>query len=168
MRRRLSSLTMRVWKPSREAIGESKAQLSAETTGRLQLLARKHGLTLNTVLVGAWALLLNRYSQEETVVFGATVAGRPPSLPGVETMIGLFINTLPVRVRIDDEAELLAWLRALQAEQVELREYEYSPLVEVQSWSEVGRGRPLFESLLVFENYPLDKDALKENPEPGS
>ncbi len=145
-----------------EAAGESKAQLSAETTGRLQLLARKHGLTLNTVLVGAWALLLNRYSGEETVVFGATVAGRPPSLPGVETMIGLFINTLPVRVRIDDEAELLAWLRALQAEQVELREYEYSPLVEVQSWSEVERGRPLFESLLVFENYPLDKDALKE------
>jgi amino acid adenylation domain-containing protein len=146
-----------------EAFGESKVQLSEETTGRLQLLARKHELTLNTVLVGAWALLLNRYSQEETVVFGATVAGRPPSLPGVETMIGLFINTLPVRVRVDEEAELLAWLRALQAEQVELREYEHSPLVEVQSWSEVGRGRPLFESLLVFENYPLDADALKEN-----
>ncbi len=146
-----------------EAFGESKVQLSAEMTGRLQLLARRQGLTLNTILAGAWALLLNRYSQDETVVFGATVAGRPPSLPGVETMIGLFINTLPVRVRVDDDAELLAWLRALQAEQVELREYEYSPLVEVQSWSEVGRGRPLFESLLVFENYPLDKDALKEN-----
>jgi amino acid adenylation domain-containing protein/non-ribosomal peptide synthase protein (TIGR01720 family) len=146
-----------------ETFGESKVQLSADTTASLQSLARKHGLTLNTILVGAWAMLLNRYSQEETVVFGATVAGRPPSLPGVETMIGLFINTLPVRVQIRDEAELLAWLRVLQAEQVELREYEYSPLVEVQSWSEVGRGRPLFESLLVFENYPLDKDALKEN-----
>ncbi len=148
---------------TKEANGESKAQLSAETTSRLQLLARNHGLTLNTILVGAWAMFLNRYSHEETVVFGATVAGRPPSLPGVETMIGLFINTLPVRVRVDDEAELLAWLRVLQAEQVELREYEHSPLVEVQSWSEVERGRPLFESLLVFENYPLDKDALKEN-----
>ncbi|HSE18131.1 MAG TPA: amino acid adenylation domain-containing protein [Pyrinomonadaceae bacterium] len=146
-----------------EAFGESKVQLSEETTGSLQLLARQHGLTLNTILVGAWALLLNRYSQEETVVFGATVAGRPPSLPGVETMIGLFINTLPVRVRVEAQAELLAWLRVLQAEQVALREYEYSPLVEVQSWSEVGRGRPLFESLLVFENYPLDADALKEN-----
>src|SRR6185503_2611930 len=148
---------------SLETLGESKVQLSAETTGSLQLLARKHGLTLNTILVGAWALLLNRYSQEETVVFGATVAGRPPSLPGIETMIGLFINTLPVRVRVDDEADLLTWLRVLQVEQVALREYEYSPLVEVQSWSEVGRGRPLFESLLVFENYPLDKDALKQN-----
>ncbi|HEY4425459.1 MAG TPA: amino acid adenylation domain-containing protein, partial [Pyrinomonadaceae bacterium] len=146
-----------------EAFGESKVQLSASTTDRLQLLARQHGLTLNTILVGAWALLLNRYSYEETVVFGATVAGRPPSLPGVETMIGLFINTLPVRVRVDDEAELLTWLRVLQVEQVELREYEHSPLVEVQSWSEVERGRPLFESLLVFENYPLDKDALKKN-----
>lgn len=146
-----------------EAFGESKLQLSEETTGSLQSLARQHGLTLNTILVGAWALLLNRYSQEESVVFGATVAGRPPSLPSVETMIGLFINTLPVRVRIDEEAGLLDWLRVLQAEQVALREYEYSPLVEVQSWSEVGRGRPLFESLLVFENYPLDKEALKEN-----
>jgi len=145
------------------AFGESKVQLSVSTTDRLQLLARQHGLTLNTILVGAWALLLNRYSYEETVVFGATVAGRPPSLPGVETMIGLFINTLPVRVRVDDEAELLTWLRVLQVEQVELREYEHSPLVEVQSWSEVERGRPLFESLLVFENYPLDKDALKKN-----
>ena len=146
-----------------EAAGGNEIQLSQETTGRLQSLARKHGLTLNTILAGAWALLLNRYSQEETVVFGATVAGRPPSLPGVETMIGLFINTLPVRVRIDEEAELLTWLTGLQAEQVVLRDYEYSPLVEVQSWSEVGRGRPLFESLLVFENYPLDAAALKEN-----
>jgi amino acid adenylation domain-containing protein/non-ribosomal peptide synthase protein (TIGR01720 family) len=146
-----------------EAPSESTVQLSKETTARLQSLARQHGLTLNTILVGAWALLLSRYSQEKTVVFGATVSGRPPSLSGVETMIGLFINTLPVRVRVDEEADLLAWLRALQAEQVALREYEYSPLVEVQSWSEVGRGQPLFESLLVFENYPLDKDTLKEN-----
>jgi amino acid adenylation domain-containing protein/non-ribosomal peptide synthase protein (TIGR01720 family) len=146
-----------------EAAGESQVHLSKETTGRLQSLARKHGLTLNTILVGAWALLLNRYSQEETVVFGATVAGRPPSLAGVETMVGLFINTLPVRVRIDEEAELPAWLKVLQAEQVALREYEYSPLVEVQRWSEAGRGRPLFESLLVFENYPLDAATLEEN-----
>jgi amino acid adenylation domain-containing protein/non-ribosomal peptide synthase protein (TIGR01720 family) len=148
---------------SMEAAGENEVQLSQETTSQLQSLARKHGLTLNTILAGAWALLLNRYSQEETVVFGATVAGRPPSLSGVETMIGLFINTLPVRVRVDEEAELLTWLTGLQAEQVILRDYEYSPLVEVQSWSEVGRGRPLFESLLVFENYPLDAAALKEN-----
>lgn len=148
---------------SMEAAGENEVKLSQETTSRLQSFARKHGLTLNTILAGAWALLLNRYSQEETVVFGATVAGRPPALPGVETMIGLFINTLPVRVRIDEEAELLTWLTGLQAEQVVLRDYEYSPLVEVQSWSEVGRGRPLFESLLVFENYPLDAAALKEN-----
>ena len=146
-----------------EAVGESQVQLSQETTVRLQSLARKHGLTLNTILTGAWALLLNRYSQEETVVFGATVAGRPHSFPGVETMVGLLINTLPVRVRIDEEAELVAWLKVLQAEQVELREYEYSPLVEVQGWSEVGRGQPLFESLLVFENYPLNAAALEEN-----
>ena len=146
-----------------EALGESKLQLSAGATDRLQSLSRKHGLTLNTILAGAWALLLNRYSQNDTVVFGATVAGRPPSLPGVEKMVGLLINTLPVRVHVDEQSDLLAWLKVLQAEQAELREYEFSPLVEVQRWSEVGRGRQLFDSLLVFENYPLDAAALKEN-----
>jgi amino acid adenylation domain-containing protein/non-ribosomal peptide synthase protein (TIGR01720 family) len=143
--------------------GERTLRLSKETTNRLGQLARQHQLTLSTLLQGAWALLLSRYSAQERVVFGATVSGRPPALPGVDSMVGLFINTLPVRVSVDEDARLIEWLKLLQAEQVELREYESSPLVLVQSWSEAPRGEPLFESLLVFENYPLDADALKEN-----
>jgi non-ribosomal peptide synthetase component F len=96
------------------------------------------------------------------VVFGAVVSGRPAELRGVEQMLGLFINTLPVRVRVEEELKVAEWLRELQAEQVELRQYEYSPLVAVQGWSEVERGRPLFESLLVFENYPVDT-SLREH-----
>ena len=101
---------------------------------------------------GAWALLLSRYSGEEDVIFGATVSGRPPDLAGVESMVGLFINTLPVRVQVAADDSLLPWLKRLQSQMVELRQYEYSPLVEVQRWSEIPRGLPLFESILAFEN----------------
>ncbi|MBD2002946.1 MULTISPECIES: non-ribosomal peptide synthetase [Cyanophyceae] len=132
-------------------------QLSSTTTAALQSLARQHQLTLNTLVQGAWALLLSRRSGENDVVYGATVSGRPADLAGAESMVGLLINTLPVRVQVKPEQPLLAWLKQLQAQLVEMRQYEYSPLVEVQGWSEVPRGQPLFESILVFENYPVDR-----------
>jgi non-ribosomal peptide synthetase component F len=131
-------------------------ELSEAATVELQQLARREQLTLNTIVQGAWGLLLSRYSGAEDVVFGTVVSGRPAELRGVEGMLGLFINTLPVRVRVRGQERVVEWLRELQAEQVELRQYEYSPLVAVQGWSEVERGRSLFESLLVFENYPVD------------
>ena len=118
-----------------------------------QGLARQHRLTVSTVVQGAWALLLARYSGEEDVVFGATVSGRPPPLPGSRRCSGCFINTLPVRVRVPAGERVRCWLQGLQAEQVELRRYEHSPLVEVQGWSEVPRGTPLFESIVVFEGF---------------
>jgi amino acid adenylation domain-containing protein len=133
---------------------EQQMQLSVAATAALQALAQQHRLSLNTLAQGAWAVLLSRYSGQEDVVFGATVSGRPTDLAGVEAMIGLFINTLPVRVRVMPEALLLPWLQELQIQQAEARQYEYSPLVQVQGWSDVPRGLPLFESLLVFENYP--------------
>ncbi|HEX8651125.1 MAG TPA: non-ribosomal peptide synthase/polyketide synthase [Pyrinomonadaceae bacterium] len=141
--------------------GEQQVRLSADATARLQRLSRASQLTLNTLVQGAWALLLARYSGEEDVVFGSTVSGRPAALAGVEEMVGLFINTLPVRAQVAPADSLLSWLKKLQAWQTELRQYEYSPLVEVQGWSEVPRGLPLFESILVFENYPVDASALK-------
>lgn len=130
--------------------------LSEEETQQLQNFARRNHLTINTLIQGAWALLLSRYSNEETVVFGATVSGRPADLPGAESMIGLFINTLPVRVTVDPRANVVEWLKQLQAQQAELRLYEYSPLVQIQGWSDVPRGLPLFESIVVFENYPIE------------
>ncbi|HEX6291276.1 MAG TPA: amino acid adenylation domain-containing protein, partial [Herpetosiphonaceae bacterium] len=133
---------------------EVERLLPIERATTLQALARQHGLTMNTVMQGAWAILLSHYSGEPDVVFGATVSGRPAELPGVESMIGLFINTLPVRIQIRPEMTLLDWLKQVQAQQAELRQYEYSPLVQIQGWSDVPRGQPLFESLLVFENYP--------------
>ncbi|WNG19735.1 amino acid adenylation domain-containing protein [Cystobacter fuscus] len=133
-----------------------KLHLSAASTEAVNAFARQHGLTVNTVVQGAWALLVGHYSGREDVVFGTTVSGRPPELPGVEGMVGLFINTLPVRVRLTPDEPLVAWLGALQAWLLEMRQHEHSPLVKVQRWSEVPAGTPLFETLLVFENYPVD------------
>ena len=131
--------------------------LSAQATAALAELARDQQLTLNTVVSGAWTLLLSRYSAREDVVFGTTVSGRSAGLPGIESMLGLFINALPVRVRVRPRESVQAWLRGVQDQLAELRQYEWSPLMQVQKWSDLPRGRPLFESLLVFENYPIDR-----------
>lgn len=137
--------------------GKQQLKLSLLTTAALQFLARQHQLTLSTFIQGAWAILLSRYSREEDVIYGSTVSGRPADLARAESMVGLFINTLPVRVKVNADTALLPWLEQLQAHLVEMRQYEYSPLVEIQGWSEVPRGVPLFESILVFENYPVDR-----------
>ncbi|MFP5284432.1 MAG: amino acid adenylation domain-containing protein, partial [Thermoanaerobaculia bacterium] len=121
---------------------------------RLQALASGHKLTLPTVTLGAWAVLVSRYSGDEDVVFGNVVSGRPAALPGVETMVGMFINTLPVRVRVNGAEPLGPWLQRLQERQLARQEFEHSPLAQIQRWSEVPAGSPLFETLHVFESYP--------------
>ena len=135
--------------------GDEMIGLSTTATNALQSFARTNQLTLNTLVQGAWSILLSRYSGEPDVVFGATVAGRPADLPGSDKMIGIFINTLPVRIKVNSDVPVLAWLKKLQQQQVEMRQYEYSPLVQVQGWSDMPRDQPLFESILVFENYPV-------------
>ncbi len=102
-------------------------------------------------------MILSRYSGEEEVLFGATGSGRPADLPGVESMVGLFINTLPLRVSLDAHLSLRDWLHTLQQTQVETRQYEYTPLVDIHGWSEISPDTPMFESILVFENYPIDE-----------
>ena len=121
----------------------------------LQALARSHRLTLSTLIQGAWALLLSRYSGRSDVLFGVTVSGRPPELAGVESMVGMFINSLPLRVAVIEEAPLVPWLRELQATMVELRRFEAIPLSRIQAWSEVPAGMPLFESIVIVQNLPF-------------
>jgi hypothetical protein len=128
--------------------------LDEDTTNKIQALARSNRLTLNTVAQGAWALLLSSLSGVEDLAFGITVSGRPAELPGVENMIGMFINTLPIRVTLRPEALLIPWLHELQKHNSELRQFEYTPLVQIQKWSELPHGKPMFETLLVFENQP--------------
>ena len=121
----------------------------------LRTFGRTHRLTLNTLVQGAWALLLSRYSGQADVVWGYTVSGRPPELPGVEEMVGLFINTLPARVAVDRDMPVVEWLRALQDAQMTGRQFQHIPLAKIRGWSEISSGQPLFESILGFENYPL-------------
>ncbi|MEB3210771.1 MAG: condensation domain-containing protein [Leptolyngbyaceae bacterium] len=137
-----------------ERYDEVLLSLSADTTQQLQALAQHHRLTLNTLFQGAWALLLSRYSGQDKVVYGCGVSGRPVDLPGTESMVGVFINTLPICVDLEPSQALLPWLSQLQTQLVEMRQYEYTPLTEVQGWSQIPRGTNLFESIVVFENYP--------------
>ncbi|MCT9935398.1 condensation domain-containing protein, partial [Planotetraspora sp. A-T 1434] len=141
-----------------------RVDLGAEAASRLQGLAKGNGLTLNTIVQGAWGLLLSRYSGENDVVFGTTVSGRPAELPGVESMIGMFINTVPTRVAVRDGKALVAWLRELQLEQSESRRFDGVSLSQLQSWSDLPAGANLFDSLVVFENYPIGGDAVPGGP----
>ncbi len=134
---------------------DERILLSQAGTEKLRAFARAYKLTLNILARSAWALLLSRYTGEDDVVFGVTVAGRPATLAGVESMVGLFINTLPLRVRVPTHMTVLSWLKELHAQQSELQQYEYSSLLDIQGWSDVPRGVPLFESILVFENLPV-------------
>jgi len=127
-------------------------KLTGEQTQQLGKWAAENGLTLNTLVQAAWGLALATYSGHEDVVFGAIVAGRPDALPDVEHMVGLFINALPVRLRTG-AAELADWLKDLQANQLQREHFAYTPLVAIQSQSDIPSDQPLFESLLVFENY---------------
>ena len=139
-----------------EIQGVWERRLSREQTAALRELAASRGVTLNTLLQAAWAILLHRYSRETDVVFGATRACRRSALPDADEMVGLFINTLPLRVRLDPEARLDELLKDVRAQQGQLREHEHTPLVNVQGWSEVPRGSPLFETILVYEERTLD------------
>jgi amino acid adenylation domain-containing protein len=130
--------------------------LPEELTSRLVSIAKENEITLNTLLQGAWAMLLGAFSGTDDVVFGATRACRRSALEGAESMIGLFINTVPVRVRIRPEVRLSTWLRELRAQHIAVRDYEHTPLVSISGWTRVAGGASLFESIVVFENHSFD------------
>ena len=141
--------------------------LSAETTVALKTLVSQHRLTINLLVQAAWALALARYNDVDDVCFGATTSGRSAPVEGIEDMIGMFLNTLPLRLRVFESRSLLGWLNELAAEQVEREHFGYTPLAEIQSLSEVPPGEDLFASILVFENLRGDK-AMEQKKGPVS
>ncbi|MCC5666139.1 amino acid adenylation domain-containing protein [Nostoc sp. CHAB 5784] len=140
---------------------QQEIQISATVTAAIKSFVQKHQITLNILIKGCWALLLSRYSGEEDIVFGATSSSRPAALAEAESMMGLFINTLPLRVQVPSNAFLVPWLKELLSKEAEIRQYEYSPLMQIQQWSEIPGGLPLFESLLAFNNYLVDPSQEK-------
>lgn len=144
-----------------EGYDEQQLQLSRRDTAGLQSLASQNQITLNTLIQGAWALLLSRYSGEPDILFGVVFSGRPPCLSRVESMVGLVVNTLPMRVQLTSPTPLIRWLKNLQNQQVEMQQFEYTPLVQIQSWSELPPGELLFQSIFAFENFLMEKPSMK-------
>ncbi|HEY1098254.1 MAG TPA: amino acid adenylation domain-containing protein [Myxococcota bacterium] len=146
--------------------GELSLTVATKTTKALRKLASTSKSTLGTVVSGAWALTLNRLTGDDDVVFGTTRACRRSALDneGADDMVGLFINTLPVRAKIVDDEPLTAFLSSLRAQNVAVREHEHTPLVDVLGQSGVPRGTPLFHTLLMFENQELNQTLRSSSP----
>ena len=138
-----------------------KITLSKVLTLALNDLARRNRITLNSLLQIAWAIMLGRYSNEKEIVFGAIVSGRPVEIEGVESMLGLFINTLPVRLSLPSNVSILTLAKELYAQQVIQNQYSYTPLTDIQALIGLESHLPLFESIMAFENYPVDKSQSK-------
>ncbi|WP_130903346.1 non-ribosomal peptide synthetase [Pseudomonas sp. Sample_23] len=144
-------------------VGDRYTRLNVEDGARLRELAQAHQLTVNTFAQAAWALVLRRLSGDRDVLFGVTVAGRPVEMPEMQRTVGLFINSIALRVKMpadDQRSSVRQWLSALLDSNMQLREYEYLPLVNIQEQSELPKGQPLFDSLFVFENAPVEVSVL--------
>jgi amino acid adenylation domain-containing protein len=138
-------------------------RLGASAGAALEQFAHQHLVTMNTLVQAAWALVLGCYTGSRDVVYGAAVAGRPAEISGADRLVGMFINTLPVRVRIDRGARVVEWVRELQQQQAAARAFDYSPLVDVQRWSPLARNTTLFDTVLVFANYPTPREMTSED-----
>lgn len=143
--------------------GHASVELAVdkELTSRLKSFAKRERVTLNTLIQGAWAQLLRRHTGQSAVSFGVTISGRPAELPGSEEMVGLFINTLPIVDASNPQIIVGDWLRRLQEQNLALREHGWTPLYEVQQLAGHA-GHPLFDSILVFENYPIDEGLFRD------
>ncbi|PTR16848.1 amino acid adenylation domain-containing protein, partial [Nitrosospira sp. Nsp2] len=153
---------------SNVAVAEQRAgyaqiysRLDQEETRQLRLFAQQQRVTLNTFVQAAWALLLQRHTRRDTVVFGATIAGRPPGVERADEIVGLFINTIPVPVKQRSDLTVAEYLSSLQETNAKLREYEHASLADIQRWAG-SSGRPLFDSIVVFENFPI-VETLRSN-----
>ena len=136
-------------------------ELSEEVTAALAAQARDNTLTLNTTIQGAWGLTLSRLLGRDDVLFGVTVSGRPPEIPGVERMIGLFINTIPMRLTARRDAGLGELLRGLRDYQLQVLPFQHLGLMEIQQQAAQGT---LFDTLMVFQNYPTAPSSGDDSP----
>ncbi|MFM9488754.1 non-ribosomal peptide synthetase [Pseudomonas monachiensis] len=144
-------------------VGDRYTRLDARDGVQLRELAQAHQLTINTFAQAAWALVLRRLSGDRDVLFGVTVAGRPVDMPQMQRTVGLFINSIALRVKMPEDGQRCSvrqWLSGLLDHNMQLREYEYLPLVNIQEQSELPKGQPLFDSLFVFENAPVEVSVL--------
>ena len=136
--------------------------LPEDLAHRIKNLLKEQKVTLAALLYGAWGMLLQRYNDTGDAVFGTTVSGRPAGIAGIEDMVGLFINTLPMRISSSGDEAVQTFLNKAEAMLREREAYESTPLVEIKAYSELDSRENLFDSIVVIENYPLDKELNKE------
>ncbi|MBL8861130.1 MAG: LLM class flavin-dependent oxidoreductase [Planctomycetes bacterium] len=138
------------------ARGETRLRVAADATARLRAVAVERGISLNTLVQGAWALVLSRYTGESDVVFGCVRACRRSSVPGADSIVGTFINTLPFRAVVDESLAVGDWLGSLRASQRAIAPHEHAALADIQRWMRLPAGARLFESILVYDESTLD------------
>ncbi len=143
-----------------KTIAEEFSELETE---KIKNIAQENKITINTIIQIAWANLIHKYTGENDIVFGATTSGRPTDLYDAENIIGLFINTLPIRSKISNKTTIIQQLKQFHNNQGSIREFEYTPLVEIQKWSDMENKANLFNNIFVFENYPVDESINNPN-----
>lgn len=132
-------------------------EIPGQLTKRIEEMARNCGVTLNTIVQATWAILLSWWSGERDVLFGQTVSGRPSEIDGVDTIVGMFVNTVPIRCRIGDTSSLSEFLQQIQMTMVEVDAVSFCSTAQIHQWSELPASSPLYQSILVFENYPVSR-----------
>jgi amino acid adenylation domain-containing protein len=137
-----------------DSLREERTRLDAGLGRQIRAFARHTGVTLASVLTGAWALVLRRYCDSNDVLMGMTFAGRPADLDGVESIVGLFLNTLPIRVQAPPQKPLGRWLQELHQRLADAGRHQHAPLVGLRRHADVPPDLPLFDHILVLENYP--------------
>ena len=140
--------------PASSGYGQCDVELSANSSAALALQARRQGLTLTTLLQAAWGCTVAHLTGRDDVLFGVVSSGREIALPGIATMVGLFVTTLPMRFAVQAERATRDWLAGLQTHATDLRRHEHVPLSQIGRWSDVPTGQAMFETLFVMSNYP--------------
>lgn len=133
---------------------EKNLSFNKQISTRIASFCQNYQITLSTLLQAAWALLLSRYSGQQDIIFGITVSVRPPEINNIDNMIGLAINTIPLRVKINEQQIIVNYLRKVQEIFIEISEYATSSLTDIHVWSQIEKGSHLFDTILVVENYP--------------
>jgi amino acid adenylation domain-containing protein len=144
-----------------EGFAKERGQLSSDLTSELWEFAREHDITVNNLVQGAWALLLARYSGRSDVVFGAIREGRRSSIENEQAMVGVLINTLPIRITVPSDALLLSWLKEIRKQWITLRDYEHTPLDKIVKWSGLPPGTPPFDNVLAYQHEPVSETLAK-------
>ena len=140
--------------PERPNFKEKIVYLDEINSENLRNFSVQHRLTLNTIIQGAWALFLSRRSGTDDVLFASVVSGRSAVIPRIDSAVGVFVNALPARIQVPRDGQVVPWLKDVQKQQAEARRFEFCSLVRIQNWSELPRSEPLFQSVVIFQNFP--------------